>query len=572
MNKLRIFKASLLMSLLALSQVMYGEETYTLYEWDFANGFGEWEPSYDVDMVYEEDESLKNLTLWVYDNELKCVKASYSNSSIMETQLISPEIELPSDKYYYDYNISIEYATLNFNYEWAAYANLVGNSGSTITLNSTPANTFRTVSSSIDVSKGNKFNIWLVYDAYYSNKYTGALYIKSVKITAKHLFDRHPFVDVHSIKEIKELADNTPVRLTQDRVVLLEGNMQTYFIRDDEAAIRATNIIDYFGWPGTVMTDTILGMYSKIDGIPTINHVFTTANYEECGYVSIAPVEIEEDDYWNHISELVTMPLTEKICVDDFFEYRNGNMWWYEPHNPSTKVSGIVYPMPNGKKRMLYSSCGKPTIELDLFDNVPVTFTEQDIYTCCVIHRSFQKDKWYSIIIPQSLNTMNCELAEFVSSSDGVLNFNIVKQGQAGKPYLIKFKEDVDSIYCGVAVDNSELSVVEGSDYNFVGTYSPVQPKDGSYYLSANNTIRPLAHGGTIKGFRAYFEPNTPSAAPARAISIDGVVTAIGDFPLADDLFAPTGKVYTVSGQYVGDNLEALPKGMYIVNGKKVIK
>lgn len=31
-------------------------------------------------------------------------------------------------------------------------------------------------------------------------------------------------------------------------------------------------------------------------------------------------------------------------------------------------------------------------------------------------------------------------------------------------------------------------------------------------------------------------------------------------------------KVYNMSGQYVGDDLEVLPKGMYIVNGKKVVK
>jgi len=31
-------------------------------------------------------------------------------------------------------------------------------------------------------------------------------------------------------------------------------------------------------------------------------------------------------------------------------------------------------------------------------------------------------------------------------------------------------------------------------------------------------------------------------------------------------------KIYTVGGQYVGDDLDALPKGVYLVNGKKIIK
>ena len=38
-------------------------------------------------------------------------------------------------------------------------------------------------------------------------------------------------------------------------------------------------------------------------------------------------------------------------------------------------------------------------------------------------------------------------------------------------------------------------------------------------------------------------------------------------------LTAKTGKVYSVSGQYMGENvdLKSLPKGIYIVDGNKVV-
>lgn len=114
--------------------------------------------------------------------------------------------------------------------------------------------------------------------------------------------------------------------------------------------------------------------------------------------------------------------------------------------------------------------------------------------------------------------------------------------------------------------------MITKGDYNFVGTLNPVQPADGSYYLSANNTIRPLASGGTINAFRAYFEPATPNAAKARAFCIDGVTTAIEDIVGGEELLGIPQKVYTVNGQYAGDDLETLPKGVYIVNGKKIIK
>ena len=98
-------------------------------------------------------------------------------------------------------------------------------------------------------------------------------------------------------------------------------------------------------------------------------------------------------------------------------------------------------------------------------------------------------------------------------------------------------------------------------------------PKEGSYYLSANNTIKPISKGGTIKSFRAYFEPTTPNAQMARAISIDGEVTAIEDIDFGDDiLLGQPKKIYNLNGQYVGRDLDALPKGVYLVNGKKVTK
>ena len=33
-----------------------------------------------------------------------------------------------------------------------------------------------------------------------------------------------------------------------------------------------------------------------------------------------------------------------------------------------------------------------------------------------------------------------------------------------------------------------------------------------------------------------------------------------------------TGRVYSLSGQYLGTNLRTLPRGIYIVDGKKVVK
>ena len=84
---------------------------------------------------------------------------------------------------------------------------------------------------------------------------------------------------------------------------------------------------------------------------------------------------------------------------------------------------------------------------------------------------------------------------------------------------------------------------------------------DGKFYIPAAGTA-------TMKGFRAYFiaPKNTAGAALnlsfGEATSIDGVAVEA----------EKNVKVYNVNGQYVGTSLEALPKGLYIVGGKKVLK
>ena len=51
----------------------------------------------------------------------------------------------------------------------------------------------------------------------------------------------------------------------------------------------------------------------------------------------------------------------------------------------------------------------------------------------------------------------------------------------------------------------------------------------------------------------------------------DGSETTAIDTLDGERILPATGKVYNMNGQHVGNSLNGLPKGMYIVNGKKVI-
>ena len=75
----------------------------------------------------------------------------------------------------------------------------------------------------------------------------------------------------------------------------------------------------------------------------------------------------------------------------------------------------------------------------------------------------------------------------------------------------------------------------------------------------------------TMKGFRAYFVENS-AAAKISSWTLDGVVTGIEEIEGQE---VQPFDVYNMNGQKVRANatsLDGLSNGVYIVNGKKVVK
>lgn len=117
-----------------------------------------------------------------------------------------------------------------------------------------------------------------------------------------------------------------------------------------------------------------------------------------------------------------------------------------------------------------------------------------------------------------------------------------------------------------------------------LGGHSPMAD---AYIMTADKANKPVLKyktgGGASKGFRCWFRYTTESSAakPQFALFIDGISepTSIEDIMNNDEGITLAEKfahgIYSLNGQKVGDSEAAwnhLPKGIYIVNGKKVIK
>ena len=132
----------------------------------------------------------------------------------------------------------------------------------------------------------------------------------------------------------------------------------------------------------------------------------------------------------------------------------------------------------------------------------------------------------------------NPVLRTFTSVSKGVFTFDVVPAATtiaAGTPFLVKVTKQVTNpTFANVTVVNTPAKAVpENSDYQFVGTYSPVNLNtDGTHlFLGTDGKLyKPGTTAGYnhMNGLRAYFQ--IPAAALGTRISLPGdETTAIQD-------------------------------------------
>ena len=113
---------------------------------------------------------------------------------------------------------------------------------------------------------------------------------------------------------------------------------------------------------------------------------------------------------------------------------------------------------------------------------------------------------------------------------------------------------------------------------NFMGTYTKQDDaivKD-SYLLSGGKWYHTNVTLNTVKGFRTWLAPANGQSTNGLIFEVDGVIE--GELTDIEGIEAETGvaadgKVYNLNGQAVNNNgsLDGLPKGIYIVNGKKYV-
>ena len=153
------------------------------------------------------------------------------------------------------------------------------------------------------------------------------------------------------------------------------------------------------------------------------------------------------------------------------------------------------------------------------------------------------------------------------NGTNSQINFN-TKTGntiEANVPVLIGDATASTEQSIGGVVFKSGEAKVEGTNFDFVGTYTASTTIAAGDYFIGNGALYKSAGATTIKAFRAYIKAKEASSGEVKMF-IDGLETAI-DGLTPDPSLSTRGEIYNIAGQRVSK----AQKGIYIVNGKKAL-
>ena len=263
----------------------------------------------------------------------------------------------------------------------------------------------------------------------------------------------------------------------------------------------------------------------------------------------------------------------------------------------------------------------------DLGNSESQKFTAQQgqTYAQVKLKRNFTAGKWTTLVLPFSVSAS--QLKEKFGEGTEVLHYRAIENRTmyffkhfhqmivAGTPILIKpansITKDNFVTFENVTFESAEVSDTPCNDYGYgdlynsnseenttwkmVGSYARQHVADNNYYIANDGTVKRLVNGGQgnyLNGTRAYIVGTTggdsqaavqsmakaaynnliPESMNSEATDIDFIDISEGGDGMVNGI--SHGNVYSLDGQLIrqqGESLKGLKKGVYIVNGKKVV-
>ncbi len=432
---------------------------------------------------------------------------------------------------------------------------------------------------------------------------------------------------VTGIGAFKNLTSGTVARLYlpdsyNARVTYVSGSET--FVRDNTGAIciyglSANPSMAYnkhlVGW--------ITGTYTEYNGLPE----FTVASGKTNTYdLAIAdpvteedtnPVEIEAGDYGEHLADWVTLKglrmgssNTATVDNESFTIYNKFNIGTTENYqtpyeNALVDVTGIAYPYNSTQQLAPMKENGNLPLTYVLDSEQEFTSPSSDISNAKLrLGRTLYADRWQPLVLPINVSDFDGEILSFSGTAGArtvyvenepynavYLTTEEATSMSAGVPYLVKPNSNMtDPEFTDVTLTSTAAETLsfsgssnaprrDGSarasssdSYDLVGTYSPTTVSASDKSVHIFNSAGEIAWATTsseVEGSGVYIE--TPENTVAMLKIGDDIVTGIEDLKVQMG-YGADAEIYNTLGQKMVRPLWELPPGVYIVNGKKVVK
>ena len=221
-------------------------------------------------------------------------------------------------------------------------------------------------------------------------------------------------------------------------------------------------------------------------------------------------------------------------------------------------------------------------------------------YNVTLKNRSFRSGKWYAVVLPFSVSQK--QMKSVFGDGVKVLHYNNVtgttlnlfehyyQMIVGGTPVLVKPSQNVtDPVFNNVTLTSKEVVDIDYTGFKCTGSWDNVDFPEYSYFIDANTNCFYLfdptkvapgkaPHAGAFRTWIISSSGN-PAAAKKLTMRINGIednseTTAIWNTVIrnGDNAEVASKGIYSLSGQKMNvTDTRSLPKGIYIVNGKKYI-
>lgn len=279
----------------------------------------------------------------------------------------------------------------------------------------------------------------------------------------------------------------------------------------------------------------------------------------------------------------------------------------------SYTASTCVLKVPEGSKE-LYAAhpyWGKLNIEgfydpsfyVKIMDSLDSFVRDKDkMYSSIIYTRAFTNTTWNALYVPFAMSyddwSDDFEIArlndvhQFDDDEDGAVDRTVLEviklmagsTTEPNTPYMIKAKEVGEK---SITLTNATLYATEESSFDvtswfatftFTGTYSTItdMATKGHYAMANGGLMQASSDAATLGAFRWYLDITDRNGNPA-PLKANSVFLSFDDGETAEikiveaNTYSNDNAIYTISGTNVGNDKAALPKGLYINNGKKII-